>query len=133
MVNDLHLVVSVYIAHLIVYRVIRQERSERALRLRRLRVVPNHTQSRVFKTTEPIAVAPGRSSQYGHGYKSHDDRAYCEDRPDATAIRFCDAASLKRTDSCQRRFDMQDLIYIAITIVFFLIALAYVRGCEKLQ
>jgi hypothetical protein len=28
---------------------------------------------------------------------------------------------------------MQDLIFIAITIAFFLIALAYVRGCEKLQ
>lgn len=28
---------------------------------------------------------------------------------------------------------MLDLIYVAITILFFLIALAYVRGCEKLQ
>jgi len=28
---------------------------------------------------------------------------------------------------------MLDLLYIALTIVFFLIALAYVRGCEKLQ
>jgi len=28
---------------------------------------------------------------------------------------------------------MNDLIYIGATIVFFLIALAYVRGCEKLQ
>jgi hypothetical protein len=26
-----------------------------------------------------------------------------------------------------------DLLYIALTIVFFLLALAYVRGCEKLQ
>ena len=26
-----------------------------------------------------------------------------------------------------------DLIFVALTIVFFLIALAYVRGCEKLQ
>ena len=29
--------------------------------------------------------------------------------------------------------DMLDLMYIALTIVFFLVALAYVRGCEKLQ
>jgi len=28
---------------------------------------------------------------------------------------------------------MLDLIFIAATIVFFLIALAYVRACEKLQ
>jgi hypothetical protein len=28
---------------------------------------------------------------------------------------------------------MDDLIYIAATVVFFLVALAYVRGCEKLQ
>jgi len=28
---------------------------------------------------------------------------------------------------------MLDLIFIAVTIAFFLIALAYVRGCEKLQ
>jgi succinate-acetate transporter protein len=28
---------------------------------------------------------------------------------------------------------MLDVIFIAITILFFLIALAYVRGCEKLQ
>jgi len=28
---------------------------------------------------------------------------------------------------------MLDLIFIAATIVFFLIAIAYVRGCEKLQ
>ena len=28
---------------------------------------------------------------------------------------------------------MWDLFFIALTIVFFLIALAYVRGCEKLQ
>jgi len=28
---------------------------------------------------------------------------------------------------------MMDLIFIAATILFFLIALAYVRGCEKLQ
>jgi len=28
---------------------------------------------------------------------------------------------------------MLDLIYVAITISFFLLALAYVRGCEKLQ
>jgi len=28
---------------------------------------------------------------------------------------------------------MTDLIFIALTILFFLIALAYVRGCEKLQ
>jgi len=28
---------------------------------------------------------------------------------------------------------MFDLIYIGLTIVFFLLALAYVRGCEKLQ
>jgi len=26
-----------------------------------------------------------------------------------------------------------DLIFVALTVVFFLIALAYVRGCEKLQ
>jgi len=29
--------------------------------------------------------------------------------------------------------EMLDLIFIAVTIIFFLIALAYVRGCEKLQ
>jgi hypothetical protein len=29
--------------------------------------------------------------------------------------------------------EMLDLVFIALTIVFFLIALAYVRGCEKLQ
>jgi succinate-acetate transporter protein len=28
---------------------------------------------------------------------------------------------------------MLDLIFIAVTVVFFLIAIAYVRGCEKLQ
>ena len=28
---------------------------------------------------------------------------------------------------------MLDLVFIALTVVFFLIALAYVRGCEKLQ
>lgn len=28
---------------------------------------------------------------------------------------------------------MLDLIFVALTIVFFLLALAYVRGCEKLQ
>jgi hypothetical protein len=28
---------------------------------------------------------------------------------------------------------MLDLIFIATTVVFFLIAIAYVRGCEKLQ
>jgi len=28
---------------------------------------------------------------------------------------------------------MLDLIFIGLTILFFLIALAYVRGCEKLQ
>jgi len=28
---------------------------------------------------------------------------------------------------------MLDLIYVAATIVFFLIAVAYVRACEKLQ
>jgi len=28
---------------------------------------------------------------------------------------------------------MLDLIFIAATILFFLIALAYVRACEKLQ
>ena len=28
---------------------------------------------------------------------------------------------------------MADLIYVALTIVFFLLALAYVRGCERLQ
>ena len=28
---------------------------------------------------------------------------------------------------------MLDILFIAVTIVFFLIALAYVRGCEQLQ
>jgi len=28
---------------------------------------------------------------------------------------------------------MLDLIFIAVTILFFLIAVAYVRACEKLQ
>jgi hypothetical protein len=28
---------------------------------------------------------------------------------------------------------LDDLLYIALTIIFFLLALAYVRGCEKLQ
>jgi succinate-acetate transporter protein len=28
---------------------------------------------------------------------------------------------------------MFDLIFVALTIVFFLLSLAYVRGCEKLQ
>lgn len=32
-----------------------------------------------------------------------------------------------------RRVKMLDLIFVALTIIFFLIALAYVRGCEKLQ
>jgi hypothetical protein len=31
------------------------------------------------------------------------------------------------------RSKMLDLIYVAITIIFFLLALAYVRGCKKLQ
>jgi len=29
--------------------------------------------------------------------------------------------------------EMLDLIFVAVTIIFFLIALAYVSGCEKLQ
>ena len=28
---------------------------------------------------------------------------------------------------------MEDLIYLALTVFFFFLALAYVRGCEKLQ
>ncbi len=28
---------------------------------------------------------------------------------------------------------MLDLIFVALTILFFLLALAYVRACEKLQ
>lgn len=32
-----------------------------------------------------------------------------------------------------RRIEVQDLIYIGLTVLFFLIALAYVRGCEKLH
>jgi len=28
---------------------------------------------------------------------------------------------------------MHDLVFITLTIAFFLLALAYVRGCEKLQ
>jgi hypothetical protein len=28
---------------------------------------------------------------------------------------------------------MLDLIFVTLTIIFFLLALAYVRGCEKLQ
>jgi hypothetical protein len=28
---------------------------------------------------------------------------------------------------------MGDLIYLAVTVIFFLLALGYVRGCEKLQ
>ncbi len=28
---------------------------------------------------------------------------------------------------------MQDIIFVALTIAFFLLALAYVRACEKLQ
>lgn len=28
---------------------------------------------------------------------------------------------------------MLDLTYIAVTIIFFLLALVYVRGCEKLR
>jgi succinate-acetate transporter protein len=28
---------------------------------------------------------------------------------------------------------MLDLIFVAVTIIFFLLAIAYVRGCEKLQ
>ena len=30
------------------------------------------------------------------------------------------------------RIAMPDLIYVAVTIGFFLLALAYVRGCDKL-
>lgn len=28
---------------------------------------------------------------------------------------------------------MLDLIFIALTVVFFLLSLAYVRGCDRLQ
>jgi len=28
---------------------------------------------------------------------------------------------------------MLDLIFVAATVLFFLLALAYVRGCERLQ
>jgi hypothetical protein len=35
--------------------------------------------------------------------------------------------------SLELETEMLDLIFIAVTIIFFLIALAYVRGCEKLQ
>lgn len=28
---------------------------------------------------------------------------------------------------------MQDLIFVGLTVVFFLISVAYVKGCEKLQ
>jgi hypothetical protein len=30
-------------------------------------------------------------------------------------------------------FMLDDLLYLGLTIVFFLLSLAYVRGCEKLQ
>jgi hypothetical protein len=47
-------------------------------------------------------------------------------------------SSLKRvrspdSDTGKGELHMLDLIYIAVTILFFLIALVYVRGCEKLQ
>jgi hypothetical protein len=42
-------------------------------------------------------------------------------------------ALARALSSANWRQGMQDLIYIVLTIVFFLIALAYVRGCEKLQ
>jgi hypothetical protein len=35
--------------------------------------------------------------------------------------------------SLELETEMLDLIFITVTIIFFLIALAYVRGCEKLQ
>jgi len=38
-----------------------------------------------------------------------------------------------RHSAVSRELKVLDLIFVALTIVFFLIALAYVRGCEKLQ
>jgi len=32
-----------------------------------------------------------------------------------------------------RRIEVLDLLYFGLTILFFVIAVAYVRGCEKLQ
>jgi hypothetical protein len=43
-------------------------------------------------------------------------------------------AARESTVLCKKgKVEMWDLIFIALTIIFFLIALAYVRGCEKLQ
>lgn len=33
----------------------------------------------------------------------------------------------------QGRIEVQDLIYVGLTILFFGLALAYIRGCEKLH
>jgi hypothetical protein len=38
---------------------------------------------------------------------------------------------LVAAEAIQRRL-MLDLIFVGSTIIFFLLALAYVRGCEKL-
>jgi hypothetical protein len=49
------------------------------------------------------------------------------------------AAQSKGTCACALEIDplggsaMLDLIYITLTVAFFLIAIAYVRVCEKLQ
>jgi succinate-acetate transporter protein len=32
-----------------------------------------------------------------------------------------------------RRPEIVDLIFLALTILFFLLSIAYVRGCEKVQ
>jgi hypothetical protein len=42
------------------------------------------------------------------------------------------SGSLVAARTLQREGRMLDLIAVAATIVFFLISLAYVRGCEKL-
>jgi hypothetical protein len=53
----------------------------------------------------------------------------CGKRCEATASVIAVSSVLEQFG----REKMSDLIFIALTIVFFLVALAYVRGCEKLQ
>lgn len=42
-------------------------------------------------------------------------------------------STLRQDTTSTEEATMMDLFFLALTVVFFLLALAYVRGCEKLQ
>jgi hypothetical protein len=48
------------------------------------------------------------------------------------AARDCRSGHVLK-EQLKGEWNMLDLIFVAVTVIFFLIALAYVRGCERLQ